>query len=973
MPIEPADEAPSVYDVLGGVESADKPVQRAQDQSASTGRKSVLQPLTSRAQGARSPHKGVRLAMYGVLLLIALLALAQAWRGDQAEAVRRIDAEIIQSAAEQNTLSQRIGKQALVLVSRGLDVQAPRTALADTLAQSQAQAQRLEELIRVQAGLQNQAAQALVRVADARAASRERLWTSVQSVLAHEDKPSAPDLQSSVRDLLVSLDATLVVNQTLVHEVQRAAQQRGDAAERSIKLQMAITLALLVGLAAAVVEPTVRRVRRQHHALTRQALRLKRLALVAERSSNAVLLADASRVVVWINEAFVQLMGYGPEQALGLRLSDLLKSRSVDASAFVEFGKAVRDGAGLKREIKILTANGTLSWALVDMQPILDDAGALSGWVLIASDLTEARVQQQMLALAVEGAGLGTWQWNIETGRIQCNTRLLEMIGVQAFEVELTSDFWVDRIHPDDRGPWFASSRAHLADPALAHRMSLRMRHESGRWVWLMVAGKVVDRSDAGRAVHMAGVVMDVQAQKVMEHQLRTAARTDGLTQLPNRTVMLDAIAGAIARRREQAGYHFAVLFLDFDRFKQVNDTLGHTAGDSLLRQIAQRLHEGLRPGDSLVQASDFSHIAARIGGDEFVVLLDDLRGDLDAEVVADRLIDRLAIPYLIDTHKVISTVSIGIVTSGHATEDAEGVMRDADIAMYEAKRGGRARYVVFDPSMRQQVTASAALESDLRQALERNELFVVYQPLVSMVDGAFTGAEALLRWRHPERGMVSPVEFIPVAEACGLIGVLGQFVLQTACRAFAAMPFGSQGGHTPTLAVNLSRAQLLQAAMVSDVQDALRANGLLPTQLILEVTESLAAQDAVVLATLHGIRALGVALSLDDFGTGYSSLSCLHELPVNFVKVDRSFVSRAQDSAYHRVLIEATIRMAKTLELGTVAEGIETQGQADLMAQLGCDKGQGYLYGKPMEDAALVAWVLARQGLLAGTEQNRT
>ncbi len=972
MPIKPADEAPSVYDVLADGATASDPLSRRKNPGPQKSRKTVLQPLTSRVQGARSPHRGVRLAMYGVLLVIGLLALAQAWRGDRAEAVRRIDAEIIQIAAEQNTLSQRIGTQALMLVARGLDVQEPRSALADTLSQAQTQAERLEELIRVQAGLKNQAAQALMRVADVRTASRARLWTSVQTVLVHEGKSTARDLKDSVRDLLVSLDATLLVNQTLVQEVQRAAQQRGEAAERNIQLQMAITLALLLGLGVAVVEPTARRVRRQHHALTRQALRLKRLALVAERSSNAVLLADASLMVVWVNEAYVQLMGYGSEQAVGQRLSRLLQSRSVDPQAFAEFDKAVKSGLGLKREIKILTASGTTSWALVDTQPILDDTGALSGWVLIASDLTEVRVQQQMLALAVEGAGLGTWQWNIETGRIQCNTRMLEMIGVQAFEVDVTSDFWVDRIHPDDRDAWFASSRAHLANPALAHRMSMRMRHSNGRWVWLMVAGKVVDRSEAGRAVHMAGVVMDVQAQKIMEQQLRSAARTDGLTQLPNRAVMLDAIGGAIARRREQPGYHFAVLFLDFDRFKQVNDTLGHTAGDNLLRQIAQRLQEGLRPGDSLMHASDFAHIAARIGGDEFVVLLDDLRGDLDAEVVADRLIDLLAIPYLIGTHKVISTVSIGIVTSSHVTDDAEGVMRDADIAMYEAKRGGRARYVVFDPSMRQEVTASAALESDLRQALERNELFVVYQPLVSMEGGAFTGAEALLRWRHPVRGMVSPVEFIPVAEACGLIGALGQFVLQTACRAFAAMAFTAEGGHTPTLAVNLSRAQLLQATMVTDVQDALWANGLLPTQLILEVTESLAAQDAVVLSTLHGIRALGVDLSLDDFGTGYSSLSCLHELPVNFVKVDRSFVSRAQDSAYHRVLIEATIRMAQTLGLGTVAEGIETQGQADLMAQLGCDKGQGYLYGKPMEGPDLVAWVAARQAVAAAFEQSK-
>jgi predicted signal transduction protein with EAL and GGDEF domain len=361
------------------------------------------------------------------------------------------------------------------------------------------------------------------------------------------------------------------------------------------------------------------------------------------------------------------------------------------------------------------------------------------------------------------------------------------------------------------------------------------------------------------------------------------------------------------------------------------------------------------------MHTSDFAHVAARIGGDEFVVLLDDIRGDLDAEIVASRLIDVLSMPYSIDGHKVNSSVSIGIVTNSHAADDADSVLRDADIAMYEAKRAGRARYVMFEPSMRQRVSASVALENDLRQALERQELFVVYQPLVDLHSGAFVGMEALLRWRHPQRGLVSPVEFIPVAEACGFIGTLGQFVLQTACSTFAAMALPAGDGPPPTLAVNLSRAQLRQPGLPADVQDALRTNGLSPEQLVLEVTESLAAQDELVLATLHAIRALGVALSLDDFGTGYSSLSCLHELPVNFVKIDRSFVSQAHTSDYHRVLIEATIRMAQTLGLGTVAEGIETQDQACLMAQLGCDKGQGYLYGKPLEAEGLVAWVQGR------------
>ncbi len=689
--------------------------------------------------------------------------------------------------------------------------------------------------------------------------------------------------------------------------------------------------------------------------------RLKRLAVVAERSSNAVVLADADRTVSWVNQAFTAMTGLASQECLGQRLGVLLERGNADPAAFVQFRDAVALGHGLKREISLRTPSGDARWALMDMQPLRDDSGALSGWVTVATDLTDVRAQQQLLTLAVDGAGLGTWQWHIPSDAMECNDRLLEIMGYQRGQLPMTAQDWNATIHPEDLGPWLAAVTAQIRDPTLALRMSMRIRHSSGRWVWIMFVGAVVDRSSRGHALRMAGVAMDVQAQKALEQELRAAARTDGLTQLPNRSVALQSIELAMRRRKAQPGYQFAVLFMDFDRFKQVNDTLGHSAGDELLRQIANRLQVSLRPGDSLMHSSDFSHLAARIGGDEFVVLLDDIRGDLDAEIVASRLIEVLSVSYSLGAHKVNSSASIGIVTSTHAVDDADSVLRDADIAMYEAKRAGRARYVMFEPSMRQLVSASVALENDLRQALEKQELFVVYQPLVHLASGAFTGMEALLRWRHPLRGLVSPVEFIPVAEACGLIGALGQFVLQSACCAFAAMPLAHAAGPVPTLAVNLSRAQLRQPGLAADIQDALRANGLSPQQLVLEVTESLAAQDAVVLSTLHAIRALGVALSLDDFGTGYSSLSCLHELPVNFVKVDRSFVSQAQSSAYHRVLIEATIRMAQTLGLGTVAEGIETEGQAQLMAQLGCDKGQGYLYSKPLEGAMLVAWVRER------------
>jgi predicted signal transduction protein with EAL and GGDEF domain len=350
---------------------------------------------------------------------------------------------------------------------------------------------------------------------------------------------------------------------------------------------------------------------------------------------------------------------------------------------------------------------------------------------------------------------------------------------------------------------------------------------------------------------------------------------------------------------------------------------------------------------------------AARIGGDEFVVVLEGVHGADEASLVAHRLLEVLGQPYMIRGQAVQSGASIGIVTADHATGSADELLRDADTAMYEAKRAGRGRCVVFSPSMHDRVVQALEVENDLRQALRDNELFVVYQPVVALGSGQMTGVEALVRWRHPTKGLVPPVQFIGVAEEAGLIDAVGQHVLQSACRQLAAWRRTLGAAAPGLLAVNLSRAQLQKPGLAEQVQRLLATNGLQPADLQLEVTESLAAQDDRVQATLRELKALGVKLALDDFGTGYSSLACLHQLPVDTVKIDRSFVSHAEKVEYHRVLIEATIRVARTLGMTTVAEGIETPGQAALMQRLQCDRGQGYLFAKPLTADELAAWAL--------------
>lgn len=912
----------------------------------------------SKLRANASAHRRVRLAMYSVLLIVGALSILQAWRAGKSEAIRLADAEVIRIAAAQSTLTQRMGTMAALLTVAGDSEEKRKNALGDTLNGAQDQAGRLEDLLTAQGALLPDAPAELRQAVALWQDSRERLWYRAQVLLWHRDRADPPRLLMAIQNLQNEIDPTLRTTQALLEQVQLAAQQRTRSALEQIQFSSALSVLLLLGLGLGVAEPLVRSVKRQYQLLSSQTEQLQRLALVAERTSNAVAVTDAERNIVWVNQAFTRMNGYTAKEALGTRFGHLMKVDEVAPQAWRRFNETKAMGLGMKAEHGIVDKTGRTLWVDADVQPVHDANGRLSAWVVVQTDLTVLRDQQQLLALAVDGAALGTWQWDMASNQTSCNDRLLEMCGYPRDGTEMTMQAWVDLIHPDDVQGWRAAVRAHLANPSSKLRREVRLKHRSGHWLWMQFSGAVVIYGRDGGPMRMAGIGMDVNAQKTLEEQLRQAARTDGLTLLPNRAVVLDQIRAAIARVRTEPSYNFAVLFMDFDRFKQVNDTLGHAAGDELLRQIAQRLQESLRPRDAMAWPGDASQMAARIGGDEFVVVLDDFRAGMDAQVVATRLLDVLAQPYYMGTHRVNSTVSIGIVTQEHAADDADSVLRDADIAMYEAKRQGRNCVVIFDPLMRKRVRDDVSLENDLRQALLNDELSVVYQPLVDLGTGELSGVEALARWRHPVRGMVSPVEFIPLAEATGLIGQVGFLVLQTACREFAEMQ-ALLGTEAPgTIAVNLSRAQLRQPGLAAQVLEVLRAHALAPAQLILEVTESLAAQDEVVQATLLDIQALGVALSLDDFGTGYSSLSCLHELPVNMVKIDRSFVSQAQTSDYHRVLIEATIRMAQTLGLSTVAEGIETVEQAALMKALGCGKGQGYLYSRPLEMDALTQWI---------------
>lgn len=448
---------------------------------------------------------------------------------------------------------------------------------------------------------------------------------------------------------------------------------------------------------------------------------------------------------------------------------------------------------------------------------------------------------------------------------------------------------------------------------------------------------------------------------KMMTLDLRHAAHTDRLTGLPNRTRIVETIEQALHRSRRVPGYHFAVLFLDFDRFKVINDTLGHDAGDQLLCEISTRLTDTLRPHDAaamggprklaeLAPAETPGPTAARLGGDEFIVVLDGLADPADASGVAERLLKVLSQRYVIAGREIVSTASIGVAGGRAHHVSAEAVIRDADTAMYEAKRGGSGTYRVFDQAMRTREQNRLALEHDLHLALERNEFLIEFQPIVSLATGAVESCEALVRWMHPQHGRVGPDRFIPLAEANGVILPLGAWILDASLAHYAGWRRRPGFPADTSLSVNLSRKQLVQPDLVDRVVDALDRHGVPADRLHLEVTENeVMSNPDVALANLRRLRAAGMRIDIDDFGTGHSSLACLHNFPIDVLKIDRSFIGNLGQDASLTAVLQTVTELARTLKFAVVAEGIETDPQLDVVRGLRCDFAQGYYFSRPL------------------------
>ena len=701
----------------------------------------------------------------------------------------------------------------------------------------------------------------------------------------------------------------------------------------------AVLMGLLVALGHYVFRPTIDGVARS---MEQADERGRLLRTVVDTIPDHIYVKDAEGRATLRNRASAAALGYdGVDGGLGATDAGApAAAGKLGEAALADDLRVVRTGVPILNQEERAPDGG---WLLTTKVPLRDGEGGVVGLVGVSRDVTEAREAAAKFRGIVEHSVAGTVI--IQDGRFAyANPRMEEVFGYGPGEMVGLPALSI--VHEDDRATVAENLRRRIEGEVEALAYAIRGVRRDGRVVSVELAG--VGSTHGGRPA-VVGTVVDVTARAAMERELYHRAHHDALTGLPNRALFAARLEDALARADDDPDGDggFAVLFVDLDRFKAVNDTLGHSAGDRLLQEVAARLQRAVRPSDTV----------ARLGGDEFAVLLTRLPTPDHAEAVAERVLDALRPPVRLGGREASADASVGVVAgrADHAAPDA--VLREADLAMYTAKGAGRGRYAVYSPGGHGPAAQRLRLEVDLRHAVDRGELRLAYQPVVRLADGALVGFEALVRWEHPEFGRLGPDAFIGPAEEGGQATAVDRWVLREACRQMAAW-----GGAAAALSVNVNCTgrDLLDAAYVADVRGVPAEVGFDPARLALELTESQPVEDAeAVAAELGRLQALGVRFCVDDFGTGYSSLTSLSTLPVDTVKVDRSFVGSMGTDGRSRQLVATVVGLGRVLDKTVVAEGIETPDQLAALRAMGCGYGQGYLFARPLgpdEAGALLA-----------------
>ena len=700
---------------------------------------------------------------------------------------------------------------------------------------------------------------------------------------------------------------------------------------------------------------TARDVTEKEQGLARLRESDARYRTIVETAREAIWVVDAEGRTTFGNSELATMLGRPLEEIIGASFFEFLDDEGRELA--VENFAGLRQGTARRFDFRLVRPDGTEVWTLLSTAPIHDSDGNFTGALAMLTDITERHqadiaLQQSEARLgeAQRLALMGNWALDVKTRVLTCSDELFHVIGVEPDQGVASFDRFILLVHPDDRVR-ATSFMTRVQTDFLAVSDELRIVTPNGddRWIALR-ARPIVDAT--GEVLEMLGTLQDITERKVSEEQLVHLALHDMLTGLPNRSLFKDRLQRALVRNSSPV----AVMLLDLDGFKAINEDLGHSAGDALLVQIAGRLSRALRPADTV----------ARFGGDEFAILLEG-GGETDLNAAAARLLGVLEVAFNIEAQSVAAAASIGVAFSNDGSRGVDEMLRDADAAVFQAKRKGGGRYEMFDAEHQATVVERMELERDLRTVQLGEEMTLHYQPLVDLRDGNITGFEALLRWNHPQRGMISPADFIPIAEKSGTIVPIGRWVVEEACRQARLWQQHHSAAAGLGMNVNVSARQLADPEIVHDVARALDLSGLQASLLTLEITETMIVADqAAAGVTLKQLKGLGVRISVDDFGTGYSSLGHLDQFPVDELKIDRSFVARlGSDAEAHGVAI-ALIRLGRSLQIDVVAEGIELDEQLDQLRAAGCTRGQGYYFWRPLDVAAV-------EDLLEIVEQDAT
>lgn len=654
----------------------------------------------------------------------------------------------------------------------------------------------------------------------------------------------------------------------------------------------------------------------------------------AQGSREAVMLLGSRGEVRAANPAAAELLGHGTEALVGRPLGCELR-----VGPWSEI--TIKTPEGERREVEL---------RIESAEPL-----GLTGYLARLQDRSRLQRAERSLALSEQREALtqevandAIITWDLEGETVDYGARFAELLGLRPGELGSSPSAWREKVHPEDRPQVRSALNAHLSGETATLAVEYRIRHADGSWRYIRCQGKATP-THGPRPRRLIAAHTDITEGRRAEEQLAHRAFYDPLTDLPNRSLFLDRLRHAMRRAKRRRDYLFAVLFLDLDRFKVINDSLGHMAGDQLLVKLARRLEGSLRPGDTV----------ARLGGDEFTVLLDDIHDVTDAHLIADRIQRELTAPFHLGKQEIFSSASIGIALSDAGYEKPEDILRDADTAMYRAKGTGPAKQALFDTGMHERAVAQLELEADMRKAIERDELVMHYQPIVSLRSGRITGLEALVRWNHPRHGLLYPNTFVPLAEESGLVVAMGRKVLRKVCEQMGDWKRRRAEMRSLSVNVNLSSRQFSLPELVSHVDQALSDSGLSPAFLRLEITESALMENAdVATGVLEKLKALGVQVSLDDFGTGYSSLAYLQEFEIDSLKIDRSFVGDLEKERESLEIARTIVNIGRNLGMGVIAEGIECAEQLELLRELECEHGQGYFFAKPLPTAEIEALV---------------